>query len=166
MKNVRKLAVRTAISAPVSYLLWVVFVGTFSPHELEIGVVAMLLAMSGLIVLNLRYPARFSPGVTDLLAAWRIPWYLLSGTWEVVYVAARDLVGGKRAQSLFRSARFDTGELEDPHDTARRVLAALYTTIAPNFIVLGVNVSDRKLLFHQIERSSVPQMTKTLGACG
>ncbi len=101
-----------------------------------------------------------------MLALWRIPGYLVTGTWEVIAVAAKDQLGIKRAQSLFRIVRFDAGKKDDSHATARRVLAASYTTIAPNFIVLGVNTNDRELLFHQIERSPVPAMTKDLGAQG
>lgn len=141
-----------------------VFVGTFAIHELLIGMVATLLTVTGVIVVELHYPSRFSPSFAEILSCWRIPWYLLSGTAEIVLVAAKDLLRIKPAQSLFRLAEFDAGSLEDPHDTARRVLAVVYTTTAPNFIILGINSSDQKLLFHQIERSPVPKMTKELGA--
>ena len=154
----------TVIALPSFYLLWIVFTGTLSPHELLVGVIAAVLSVAGILVVNLQYPARFAPTLKELLAAWRLSWYLISGTWEILVVAGRDLVGAKRARSLFRVARFAAGEEQDPHDTARRTLATLYTTVAPNFIVLGINASDKKLLFHQIERSSVPKMTQTLGA--
>jgi multisubunit Na+/H+ antiporter MnhE subunit len=160
----RQLAVFLALALPVFYLFWIVFVGTFSLHELLIGLAGALLATTGLVVIRLQYPARFSPRTVELLSLWRLPWYLLSGTWEIVAVAAKDLLGIKRAQSLFRIVEFDAGAPDDAHATARRALAALYTTVAPNFIVLGVNAGDRKLLFHQIERSSVPKMTRELGA--
>lgn len=117
-----------------------------------------------MVVIELNYSAPFSPSLMDLLALWRLPWYLLSGTWEVLSVAAQDLIGVDRADSLFRVAPFEAGAKKNPRTTARRVLAAVYTTVAPNFIVLGVNASDQKLLFHQIKRSSVPKMTEQLGA--
>jgi hypothetical protein len=44
------------------------------------------------------------------------------------------------------------------------VLAVAYTTMSPNFIVLGINTKEKGLVFHQIERSGVPKMTKNLGA--
>lgn len=152
------------VTLPISYLFWLIFVGTFSVHELLIGIIAALFTTVGMVVVTLNYPALFSPTLADLLACWRLPWYLLSGTWEVLAVAAKDLLGMKPAQSLFRVSPYEPGTKEDPHRTARRVLAVIYTSIAPNFIILGINPRDQKLLFHQIERSSVPKMTEQLGA--
>ena len=151
-------------SGAIFYLFWIAFSGTFATHELLVGIIGAVLATSGMVVVNLQYPARFSPRLANLLAIWRLPWYMLSGTWEIAIVAAKDLIGVKPAKSLFRIARFDAGREDDPRANARRVLAAGYTTAAPNFIILGVNASDQTLLFHQIERSSVPKMTRQLGA--
>lgn len=164
VKEVRKLALTFWLTLPVFYGLWLFFTGTFSLHELEIGILAALLASAGMVVVANYYSVPFSPTAKDLLALWRLPWYLLSGTWEVFFVAARDLVGSKGAKSVFRISPFDAGSKDDPRRTARRLLAVLYTTIAPNFIVVGINASDQKMLFHQIERSSVPKMTRQLGA--
>lgn len=164
MRGGTKLALTLAFWACASYLLWIIFTGTFALHELLLGIFAALLSTLGLGIVNIKYPARFRPTLGELLAFWRLSWYLLSGTGEVWLVAARDLIGGKPANSIFRLAEFEAGEQDDPHCTARRVLATAYTTVAPNFIVLGVNPREQKLLFHQIERSSVPRMTKQLGA--
>ena len=164
MQNAAKIVVVFCLGMPIFYLFWIIFTGTLSLHELLIGIIGALLAATGVGVVSLQYPARFSPSVTELLSLWRIPWYLISGTWEIAAVAARDLTGIEPAKSVFRIVQFDAGEKDDPHATARRVLAVVYTTTAPNFIVLGVNVSDQKLLFHQIKRSSVPKLTRQLGA--
>ena len=164
MKDARKTALTFCLTLPAFYGLWLLFVGTFSLHELLIGIIAAVLGSVGMVVIELNYSAPFSPSLMDLLALWRLPWYLLSGTWEVLSVAAQDMIGVDRADSLFRVARFEAGAKKNPRTTARRVLAAVYTTVAPNFIVLGVNASDQKLLFHQIKRSSVPKMTEQLGA--
>jgi hypothetical protein len=43
-------------------------------------------------------------------------------------------------------------------------LATIYTTVAPNFIVIGIDPELSRMLFHQLERSSVPKMTGALGA--
>lgn len=153
-----------SLSVVTFYLFWIVFSGSFATHELLIGTIGAALATSGMVVINLQYPARFAPTASNLLTIWRLPWYVLSGTWEIAVVAAKDLIGIKPAKSLLRIARFDAGDKDDPRANARRVLAAGYTTVAPNFIVLGVNTSDQSLLFHQIERSSVPKMTRELGA--
>jgi hypothetical protein len=36
--------------------------------------------------------------------------------------------------------------------------------MAPNFIVIGIDFHQSRMLFHQLRRSSVPKMTKSLGA--
>jgi len=166
VKNPAKFVVVFGLSLAITYLLWIVFVGTFSLHELLIGIIAALLTAAGMVVVTAQYPARFSPGVADLLALWRLPWYIVQGTWEIMEVAGKDALGIKPAESLFRVDLFRTGTEKDVRASARRALAVLYTTVAPNFIVLGVNTNNRRMLFHQIERSSVPKMTQQLGAEG
>lgn len=156
--------VPVSVSLFIFYGLWVVFVGSFSLHELLLGTMAAFLSSSGLLVVTIQYPPRFVPNVSDLTACWRLPWAVVSRTVVVLMVAARDFAGGERAQSLFRVAPFRAGAKDNPHATARRALAVTYTTVAPNFIVLGINASDQKLLFHQIQRSSVSKMTEQLGA--
>ncbi len=164
MKRARKSGIAAAIALPTFYLLWILFTGTFSRHELLVGIVADALSVVGVLVVISKYPARFAPTLKELLAGWRLCWYLISGTWEVLVVAGRDVAGGKRAQSLFRVVPFSAGKQDNPQDTARRVLATLYTTITPTTIVLGVNVSEKKLLFHEIQRGRVSRMTRALGA--
>jgi len=164
VKQVVKIVVTFCSTLPAFYGLWLLFTGTFALHELLIGIIAAVLASVGMVVIAINYSTPFSPTVRDLLALWRLPWYLLSGTWEVLSLAAKDLAGRDRAESVFRVAPFDAGSEKNPRKTARRTLAVAYTTVAPNFIVLGVNASDQKMLFHQIKRSSVPKMTEQLGA--
>jgi multisubunit Na+/H+ antiporter MnhE subunit len=148
----------------ILYLCWMLFVGTFARDELLLGIAAVLLAGFGLRVVQLSYPARFSPTLREMMAGWRIPWYLLSGTYEITAVSLQDLLGYKRAKSLFRVARFKSDAKMGPEGAARSALAVTYTTVAPNFIVLGINAKEQQMLFHQIERSSVPRMTQELGA--
>jgi len=159
-----KLAAMIGIALPVFYVFWLLFVGAFSAHELEIGIIATVVATAGTAIIDVQYPSRFVPSLGELLSFWRLPWYLLSGTWEIMKVAVTDLLGTDPAESLFRVSPFAAGKKDDERAVARRVLAVTYTTVAPNFIVLGINSSDQKLLFHQIKRSSVPKMTQRLGA--
>jgi multisubunit Na+/H+ antiporter MnhE subunit len=164
VKITAKFAVLPAVSLPLFYLLWIIFTGTFALHELLTGIVATLLATTGIAIISIQQPTRFSPRLADLLSAWRLPWYLVSGTLEIIVVAAKDVMGTKRAQSLFRIVPFDAGKNEGPRAAARRVLAVVYTTATPTSIVLGVNASNNKLLFHEINRTSISKMTKQLGA--
>ena len=163
-KQVRRVSTVFGVSLPLFYLFWIVFVGTFSLHELLIGVVGSVLAAAGLSLVDLVYPARFSPRLRDVLALWRIPWGLWSGMWQITEVALKDLLGIKRAPSLFRVAPFDAGNRAHAQDTARRVLAVVAMTVTPSTIALGVNTSDQKLLFHEMGRRRLPKMLQSLGA--
>ena len=99
----------------------------------------------------------------DVVACWRVPWYVVSGVWEITVVMVKDLVGAKKAGSLYRVCGFETSK-DEPLKVARRALATGYTTLAPNFIVIGIDYAQSRMLFHQLERSSVPLMTQELGA--
>jgi hypothetical protein len=105
--------------------------------------------------------AEFNPA--DIAHGWRIPWYVLSGVYEIVAILLKDLLGIKPSDSFYRVSGFKTSK-SDPQLVARRILATFYTTMAPNFIVIGIDFHQSRMLFHQLERSSVPQMTKALGA--
>jgi multisubunit Na+/H+ antiporter MnhE subunit len=151
-------------SLPLFYLLWLVFVGTFASHELLVGVIGAVLAGIGLSIIDFYYPARFSPKLSEVLSLWRIPWDCVTGTWQITAVAAKDYCDIEKAKSLFRILKFDTGKKDDPHDSARRVLAVIAMTVTPNTMVLGVNTNNQTLLFHEMRRSSPPKMLQKLGA--
>ena len=153
-----------ATSAPFLFVLWLVFVGTFAAPEMLIGGVAALIAAFAVCIVARAEPAHFRPRLRDLGQLLYVPWLLVQGTGEILYVSFRDLLGGRKAVSAFRVAIFRAGKPRDPIDTARRVLAVLGTTMAPNFIIFGINQDENELLFHQIEKSPVPQLTKNLGA--
>jgi hypothetical protein len=141
-----------------------VFVGTFAKWELLIGIGVALIGAVAICVVEHADNSHFRPEIAELAQFVFVPWLLVQGTYEILMVSLRDLLGGRKAVSAFRVARFVGGEPLDAHDTARRVLAVGLTTMAPNFIILGINASRDQLLFHQIERSGVPKMTKNLGA--
>jgi len=164
MSRYGKLAVMIAIALPVACLFWIVLVGTFSAHELEVGILATLLAATGTAAIELQYPSHFTPSLRELLACWRLPGYLLAGTWEIMKIAAADLLGIRHAESWFRALPFAAGKKNDERAVARRVLAVTYSTATPTSIVLGINTNEQKLLVHELRRSPVSQMLKALGA--
>ena len=164
MKIPRRIASLIALSLPGAYGLWMVFVGTFSAHELMVGIAATLLAVIGMCVIDVQYPARFSPSMAELLSIWRLPWEVVSGTWTVLKLAAADLVGAEKAESLFLVVPFEAGAKEGPRSVARRVLAVTYTTMTPETIVLGININSKQMLYHAIKRGPLPEMTPSLGA--
>jgi hypothetical protein len=143
-------------------VFWVACVATVRPHELLVGALAVSLSTFFSIGVIRTLPLHFRPSLVNLIQAWRVPWYVVTGAGEMVLVLARDFFG-HHADSLFRAAPWgpvaDTGV-----DTARRVLAIGYTTIAPNFIIIGIDCKRSQMLFHQVEKSEVPIMTQRLGA--
>lgn len=144
-------------------VLWILLTGNTRPHELIVGEVVLFLSggflylvvSKGHLVLDLRW--------TDLATGWRIPWYIVSGVYEIIVVLAKDICRAQPAGSFYRFSGFTTSK-SDPRLIARRVLATAYTTTAPNFIIIGIDYRQSRMLFHQLERSSVPKMTRKLGA--
>jgi multisubunit Na+/H+ antiporter MnhE subunit len=156
------LFVGIVLAAPA---LWIAFVASTKPHELLVG-----LAVCIATLLFTRFVARASQ--TDLIVrfrdaaqAWRIPGNIASDVGVIVLVLFKDLLGIEPAKDLFRVCGFDASG-HDPVRKARAVLAVAYTTMAPNSIVVDIDVSQSRMLFHQIERSSVSKMTRALGARG
>ncbi len=149
-------------AALVVLSLWRIFTDSPNWHELAVGVIA-----TGLTVwffanilrtetLNLELRGR------DLIQLWRIPWYIVSGCWEITSLLLKDLAG-KPAGSFYRDCGFRTSR-HDPTLVGRTALAVAYTTTAPNFIVIGVDPEQSLMIFHQLDRSTVPKMTQALGA--
>ncbi len=141
---------------------WIALVGSVHLHEMIVGAVVVALSVpfcalvykSELLPIELRF--------RDVVQAWRIPWYILSGSAEIIWLLLKDLAGTP-AESLYRVSGFRTG-LRDPVAIERTALAIAYTTAAPNFIVIGIDPHRNHMLFHQISRSEIPKMTRALGA--
>jgi hypothetical protein len=95
--------------------------------------------------------------------AWRLPKYVVTGTWDILAVLGRQIFLRKPAESLFYGVRFDVGG-DDDESAFRRALAIAYTTATPNFVIVGIDRERGLLIYHQIERSRIPEMTKKLGA--
>ncbi len=144
-------------------VLWIVFVGGTRRNEMLVGAGVLLFTGAFLYQVWRIETLDLDFHLSDIAQGWRIPWYILSGVYEIVEILLKELVGIKRADSLYRVSGFKTSK-SDPRQIARRVLATFYTTTAPNFIVIGIDFRKSRMLFHQLERSSVPKMTKALGA--
>jgi hypothetical protein len=151
------------LSLLVMVILWIVFVGGVRRNEMLVGAGVLLLAGAFLYQIWRIKTLALDFHLKDIAEGWRIPWYILSGIYEIVGILLKDLPGIEQAKSFYRVSGFKTSK-SDPQQIARRVLATFYTTMAPNFIVIGIDVDASRMLFHQLERSSVPQMTKALGA--
>ncbi len=152
-----------ALSVLVMAGEWILLVAGLKRDEMIVGALSVL--ASGLF-LQFVYRAedqKLDFRLKDLAACWRIPWYIVTGSWEITVILFKDLVGIKRASSFYRVSGFKTAKY-DPVLVARRVLATAFTTTAPNFIIIGIDYEQSRMLFHQLERSSVPIMTQELGA--
>ena len=156
------MAMPAAVTASIIGILWLWFVGTTKLHEMLVGVGVVLAAT--LFIVNVlrseRLPLELR--LVDLVQLWRIPWYIVSGIYEIALILIKDLVGN-RAGSYYRYCGFRTSK-RDPVKIAQTFLATAYTTTAPNFIVIGIDPEQNHMLFHQLERSTIPKMTRNLGA--
>lgn len=152
-----------ALSVLFVAVLWILFVGGIRRNEMFVGAVVLLLACTFTYRIWRIETLRTEFHLADISQGWRIPWYVLSGLYEIIAILLKDLLGVKKADSFYRMSGFKTSK-SNPSLVARRILAIFYTTMAPNFIVIGIDFHQSRMLFHQLRRSSVPKMTKSLGA--
>lgn len=142
---------------------WILLVAGLRSHEMIVGAISILAIAAALRIIHRSHRLHLQIHLADVVAAWRIPWNIVSGVYEIIAVFFRDVFAGKRAGSYYRIANF-TIRGKSPRLVARQVLAVVYTTAAPNFIVIGIASEQQRMLFHQIERTSIPKMTQKLGA--
>jgi hypothetical protein len=142
---------------------WVWLVAGTHLHEMMVGAEVVVMATLFLKAVHESSQNALRLEWKDVVQCWRIPWYMASGIWEITVVLFKDLTYLSRAGSYYRVSGFKTSKRERAA-IARTVLATVYTTTAPNFIVIGIDPDLSRMLFHQIERSSVPKMTRALGA--
>lgn len=147
----------------VLYGTWLLFTANLDWEELVIGIPAAAIGATAFEATREQPVAQFWPKATWLLEGWRLPWYVLTGTFEIFKVLAQDVLGSKPAESLMRAAKFDAGG-DDPRSAARRALAIAYTTMPPNSIVVSIDLEANELVFHQIIPEPPRQTTLNLGA--
>ncbi|HXE55119.1 MAG TPA: hypothetical protein VN541_19000 [Tepidisphaeraceae bacterium] len=145
------------------YGAYLLFVSTLARTELYVGLAAAAIGTLGAGVFGIIGTVKFGPSLRDLVEAWRIPWYMVEGTYEIFKALGIQLFTRGGAPSLVRAVAFNVGG-DRPRDNACRTLAVFYTTLTPNFIVLGLARKQRLLLYHQILPGDVLQMTINLGA--
>ena len=151
-----------AVSVVIMAAEWILLVAGLKRDEMIVGAISVFASALFLQLVYRAAPQRLDIRLKDLAACWRIPWYILTGSWEIIVILFKDLLGVKRAGSFYRVSGFKTGKY-DPLLAARRVLAIAFTTTAPNFIIIGIDYEQSRMLFHHLERSSVPRMTQELG---
>lgn len=147
----------------VLYVFWLIFTGNTSTNELWVGgAAAVLAATAAEAVLGLNF-ARFYPHARWLLEFWRVPGMVASGCWALLEVLVLRNILGRPVHGELKTIAFEPGG-SDSRSAARRALAILFTTLAPNFIVVRIDRRQKLMLYHQVLGSSVPALTKKLGA--
>ncbi len=143
-------------------IFWVACVSTVHLHELMVGLIAVLLAVSSCLYVVRTLPLRFRPTLREIAQIWRLPACVVIDLIQITGVLFVDLAG-RRAPSLFRSARWGP-VANDGRDTAKRALAVAYTTVSPNCIVVGIDCGRGQILFHQLKKSPLSAIMRNLGA--
>jgi multisubunit Na+/H+ antiporter MnhE subunit len=147
----------------LSFVLMHLYVGKIAADEaLFAALGSALTATASTIVLQKH--------IAPLRAQWRsvaqiaaVPKYVVIGTWEIIAVLARQIFLRKRAESLFYAVPFDAGG-DDDESAFRRALAIAYTTATPNFVIIDIDRERGLLIYHQLQTSAIPELTKKLGA--
>lgn len=146
-----------------SAVLYLLYAAKLDADELIAAAVAGVLASLATAVFARLGLVHVRPSAADLMQAWRIPGYVVTGTIEVLHGLLQQLFTRTGAPSALRAVRFEAVG-DDAHSAARRALALTYTTLTPNFLVLGIVAEQRLLLYHQIQPGEVLLMTRNLGA--
>lgn len=142
--------------------LWMLFVSLLQMNEFAAGIAAALIGLLGDAVVKATDFARFRPRVRHLLLILTEPWYVITGTASIFWALAKRIAGQKSDGEL-KVVPFDAGG-DDVDSAARRALAVAYTTIPPNFIVVGIDRERNYMMVHQVSPTGTPWITKQLGA--
>jgi hypothetical protein len=151
------------ITYVVLYGVYLLFVSTLTKPELVAGIIMAAIATVATGVFGTVGVVHFKPSPRALLQVWRVPYYAVIDTVWVLGALGRQLFTRHGADSLLRAVPFEVGGPDDGA-AARRALAVTYTTLTPNFVVLGIAHKQALLLYHQVKQDPVPRMTINLGA--
>ena len=143
---------------------WLLFTGKFTRGELAVGAVCALLAAVASEIAWGTHLTAFGADPRALAQAYYLPGLMVADAVQVFKVLFRHLFTRRKAQSLMLVVGFDGGAPDDPNDAARRALAIGYTTMTPSNVVIGIDEKKGRMLYHQLEKSDLPQMTRKLGA--
>lgn len=152
-----------SVAALVILLLWIGFTATWKPHELLVGLgaTAVTLALFANLLRNQMLQFSFHP--RDVLLIWQLPGAILKDCWILLVVLFKDLTGKERAGSFYRACGFHLSP-KDPLLVGRGALAVVFTTMSPNMMVIGIDPAQSLMIFHQLQRDTIPPYARALGA--
>lgn len=162
MTEAARKAAQVALLTGGLIVFWLACVASFHPHELLLGIPAVLGSVTFSFYAIRKLPIRFRPRFRDLAELVHLPANVAMDLALVLWVLALDLIG-RRARALFRSAPWRANS-DNPRDLARRTLAVAYGTVSPNCIIVGIDRKQRRILFHQMKKAPISAMTRRLGA--
>jgi multisubunit Na+/H+ antiporter MnhE subunit len=145
------------------WILWLVFAASLDSHELLFGLLASGMATLGAVIFSRQIWQDFTFRWQWVMEGFRIPWYAVSGTGQVLFGLYQQSFTLRRAASVLVGVPFVVGG-RNAKAAARRVLAVTYTTATPNSIVVGIARKQRLMLVHQIVPGPIKVMTRRLGA--
>jgi hypothetical protein len=148
--------------ALVLWALWMAFVSNPHPSEMIVGIIVAVIAAVADGIVKSRKLVSFFPHISWIALIFLEPWYALEGSWQIFLALLKHLLG-KQSEAELKPVRFDPGGDDDASE-ARRALAITYFSIPPNFIVLGIDIGQRRALVHQVSPTGVPLIAKKLGA--
>ena len=152
-----------ALTAAANWILWLVYTNNVGIREILVGAAAAALSTVAAVLFASKGNVRFAFRWRDVFQGVYLIWYALQGTWETMQALGKQLFTKEGAAS-FTGAVAYAPTSDDPLSAGRRALAVTYTTITPNFVVLGIASDQKLLLYHQIVRGKVLKMTQHLGA--
>jgi multisubunit Na+/H+ antiporter MnhE subunit len=138
--------------------VWMLLVDNESLPELLTGAGVVCIATVGSELVRHQRIAQVRTRPLWVLRLWkplaRIPVDTVIVTWALL----RQIVERKRERGSLRAMRF-RADGKDPIDNGRRALAELAGSMAPNTIVIGVDMHRKLILVHQLEPGGSPEST-------
>jgi multisubunit Na+/H+ antiporter MnhE subunit len=147
----------------ICFLLWHVFAGKIAVDLAIYAAAGATIATAAARVVFREHLAPLRTHWRCVAQAFRLPKLMVTGSWEVLAVLARQIFRGRPAESLVFTVPFDVGD-DDDESAFRRALAIAYATATPNFVVIGIDRERGLLVYHQIQKSEVPKVLVRLGA--
>jgi hypothetical protein len=152
-----------ALDLGILFWIYLLFVGEVSKVELLAAAIIAGLGFAAWLVVSAQPLMKLLGDPKPFLQGYRLVGYVFTDTWKVLLALFRQLAGGRPAESIFRAVPFaDCGEGD--RAATQRALAIAYSSATPNMIVLDVDLDAKRMLFHELVPSGVPEMTRRLGA--
>ncbi len=143
-------------------MLWTIFVGNPTWHEISIGLIAALFGATADDIVKAEDFAPFRPHLRWIVLIFWEAWYALKGAVAAFSELARSLTGHK-PDAQFLAIPYCYGG-DNATAAAKRALFTAYMTISPDTIVVGVDRDKHIALVHQLGSSEIPEIARRLGA--